>query len=198
MSAIAQRLPHRLDRDPSLAAEFRQSVIFASVPLLIVALAGWGWATNSAPPPDWGWVVAPLFALVTLGFVWNVALKARRALGGRSPVVEVDSQPWRPGSTGQVRIVDPDAASLESLDVFLVAEGINVTHVPLTTANSSGWRFTEAVWHHATLMTVSKDVLRGSGLFDQVSSAVVPTEAARTEWHWLILVVGRVARGGAS
>ena len=124
MSEVAQHLRHRLDRDPSLLGELRQSVIYASVPLFIVALAAWGWTTNSAPLPNWVlWFVAPLFALVTLGFVWNVVLKAHRVLQGRAPAVEVDTQPWRPGDTGQVRIVDSDSASLETLDVFLVAVG---------------------------------------------------------------------------
>jgi len=75
MSAVARQLPHRLERDPSLAAELRQSVIFASVPLFIIAVAAWGRATNSAPVPDWLWSVAPIFAVMTLGFVWNVGVR---------------------------------------------------------------------------------------------------------------------------
>ncbi len=92
MSEVPQHLGHRLDRDPSLRSELRQSVIFASVPLCIVAVAAWGWGTDFAPAPEWVWFVAPIFALVILGFVWNVVLKAHRVLRGRSPVVEVDTQ----------------------------------------------------------------------------------------------------------
>lgn len=195
MSVFPQQLPHRLVRDPSLRSELRQSIVFASVPLFIVAVAAWGWATDSAPVPQWLWFVAPIFALMTLGFVWNVVLKALRLLRGRSPVVEVDTQPWRPGETRQVRLVYPDSASLESLDVFLVAEGMEVKRVPLTAMFSSGWRFTEAVKYHKALLTLPRDVLRGSGPVNQIVSTVVPAEAAGNQWRWQILLVGRVARG---
>ena len=196
MAEPPRQLRHRLARDPSLLAELRQATILASVPLFIAALAAWGWATNPAQSmPGWLWVAGPLFALVTLGFLWNVALKGVRVLRGSAPVVEVDTQPWRPGATDRLRIVDSDCQSLEGLDVFLIAEDIKVERVPLTATYSSGWRFTEAVRHHTSLLAEPREALRGSRPFDRTLIAATPSEAAGKRWRWHILLVGRVARG---
>ena len=194
-AAVPQHFRHRLERNPSLRDELRQSIVFASVPLFILAVGGWGWWTDSASAPRWVRFVAPVFLLVTLGFVWNIVLRARRVLSGRVPVVEVDTQPWHAGAPVQVRIAHPDAASFESFEAHLVAESTQVERVPLTTADSGGWRFTEAVRHHMSLLTVPGEALRGAGPLDRVVNAVVPLEAAGNQWRWQVLLVGRVARG---
>jgi hypothetical protein len=190
VSAVVPLLPHRLARDPSLGAEVRQAAIHASVPLFLTLLA-WlgtrGTLGNAEPPPGW---VLPVLALFSAGFVWSLVLKLVRALRGRIPVVEVDAQPWRPGETAAVRIVDADPGGLDGLEVALVAMGLKVERVPLTTASSSGWRFSSELRHHLPLLTLSRDEL-AAGPVDRRVEAVVPREAADNDWRWRIVVLGR-------
>lgn len=176
-------------------AEARGAGIHALVPVFMTAVA-WiafsGWlAQGRAPAPGiWEWVVLAVLGLFSLGFVARFAGKLRRALGGRVPTVEVDAQPWQPGAEGQVRIADPDTGSLDALEVALVADGVNVTRVPLTTANDGAWRISPAVRHHLPLGRFTRAELQPRAI-ERVIAFTVPREAADRDWRWRVVVLGR-------
>jgi hypothetical protein len=195
-----QRFPHRLERDPSLAAEVRQAVIYALVPLFLVALGMFGWAQRDPPPalsdlPLWVPVAAAGLLLATLGFLGNVAVKANRAIRGIAPLVEIETLPLRPGQSSGIRIYDPAPRAVEKLEAYLIAEAIRVERVPLTTASDAGWRFTEFVRAQQQLLSATAEELRQSPVFDRVARLTVPLEAADHAWRWQILIVASRSRG---
>ena len=190
---VPSRLLQRLERDPSLMAEARSAAIHALVPVFMTAIA-WtalsGWLSPAPAPAigTWEWVLLAILGLFSLGFVARFAGRLRRAVSGGVPTVEVDSQPWEPGAAGRVRIAGSDTGSLDALEVVLVADGVNVTRVPLTTANDGAWRISAAVRHQLPLMSLTRAELQS---LDRLIDFTVPSEAAGRDWRWRVVVLGR-------
>jgi hypothetical protein len=185
----------RLERDPSLMADARSAAIHAMVPLFITAVAWIGFSGWLAPDPapatgTWEWVVLAILGLFSFGFVARFADRLRRAVRGQAPTVEVDAQPWQPGAAGRVRIADPDTRSLDALEVVLVADGVDITKVPLTTASDGAWRISSAVRHQLPLASLTRAQLQPRSI-DRVIDFTVPHEAADQDWRWRVVVLGR-------
>ena len=185
----------RLERDPSPMAEARSAAIHALVPVFMTAVAWIGFSGWLAPGPApatgiWEWVALAVLGLFSLGFVARFAGRLGRAVSGRVPTVEVDHQPWQPGAAGQVRIADPDTEPLDRLEVVLVADGVNVTRVPLTTANDGAWRISSAVRHQLPLASFTQAELQPRSI-DRVIGFTVPSEAVDQRWRWRVVVLGR-------
>jgi hypothetical protein len=198
MSELSRVLPYRLEREPSLATELRQAVVYASVPLLLVALAGYGWTTNRpATPlfeqPLWIPLAGAVLALMTLGFLGNVAVKALRALRGTAPLVEMETAPLRPAQQTRARVSTNETSGLAKLEVYLIAEAIRAERVPLTSMSAGGWRFTELVVHQQQLASADGATLAAP--FDRTVALTLPAAAADRAWRWQILVVGTTPRG---
>lgn len=186
----------RLLRQPTLAAELRQAVVYASVPVLMTSLAAWAWMRDPASVPGWFTYVGVGLGIVLLTLLWNVAAHARRVARGSEPVIEVSAVPVQPGQPFQLRVVDEDAAGVESVEVFLIAEDVKVEQVRLTTVNGSAWRFTEVVRHQVPVLSASKDALRMEGhRLDRTVTTQIPAEFTDRNWRWAVLVVGPVGRG---
>ena len=195
---VPTRPLQRLERDPSPMADARSAAIHAIVPIFVTALAWIGFSGWLAPGPapatgTWEWVLLAILGLFSLGFVARFAGRLRRAISGQVPTVEVDTQPWQPGAAGHVRIGDPDTASLDALEVVLIADGVNVTRVPLTTANDGAWRISSAVRQPLPLVSLTRSQLQ-AGSIDRVIDFTVPREAADHDWRWRVVVLGRKDR----
>jgi len=179
-------------------ADARSAAIHAIVPVFVTALAWIGFSGWLAPSPapaigTWEWVLLAILGLFSLGFVARFAGRLRRAVSGKVPTVEVDTQPWQPGAAGRVRIADPDTGSLDALEVVLIAGGVNVTRVPLTTANDGAWRISSAVRQQLPLLSLTRSELQ-PGSIDRVIDFTVPREAADQDWRWRVVVLGRKDR----
>jgi hypothetical protein len=176
-------------------ADARSAAIHAIVPAFMTAIAWIAFSGLLAPGPapatgTWERVVLAILGLFSLGLVARFAGRLRRAVSGRVPTVEVDSQPWQPGAAAQVRIADRDTGSLDALEIVLVADGVNVKRVPLTTANDGGWRISSAVRHQLPLASLARAELQPRSI-DRLIGFTVPREAAGQDWRWRVVVLGR-------
>ena len=88
-----------------------------------------------------------------------------------------------------MRIVDPDTRSLDGLEVVLVADGVNVTKVPLN-SDDGGWRISGAVRHQLPLVSLTQAELQQPSI-DRLVAFTVPREAANQDWRWRVVVLGR-------
>jgi hypothetical protein len=175
---------HRLSPDPVGGQGFLASAI---VCFGMAGILYYGISQQTGPSPRELWAAFGFVALFGLALVVAILKKALRRGSSRSPVVEVDAQPWRPGLRHQVRVVVPDPKSLIELDVSLQA--LSWERVP----RSSRRRKHQVPVHTTTLLNLSGDALeaaRSAGTIDRIVGVAVPSEAASQQWLWGINVRG--------
>jgi hypothetical protein len=177
---IAAQLPHRLERYPSPMADARSAAIYAAVPVFMTVIS---WLGDARLP-------LIILGVVSVGLLANVARKLRRASSGRIPIVEVDAQPWKPGQAGQVRVFDPDVASLDGVEVVLVADAVNIRKLPQ--GQGDGWQISPVLRHYVPLLSVK--TAECQAFIDRTIPVTVPREAADQDWHWRIVVLGQKAK----
>jgi hypothetical protein len=197
MAEVARRLPHRLDRNPSVLGEIRYWGLIAAVWLGITGLLAYVVVRDGGEVPWWAWLALGIGGLVGVGLVWDVAGKAWRGMRGRTPVVELSQHPL--GAEGaRLRVVETHAGSLTGLTVLLVAGAAKIERVHSdagVTGVRAAYRITGEVRHESTLLALAGHELAGTDTVDRTVDLRVPPEALEQPWMWRIAVLQHVRRG---
>jgi len=174
---------HRLTPDPAGGQGFLAGAI---VCFGMAGIISYGISQQTGPTPWELWAAFGFVALFGVGLVVAILKKAARRWTGRSPVVEVDAQPWRPGLRHQLRVVVPDPKALVELEVTLEALSWELLE-------ASRRRRHQVPVHTTTLLRLSGDDLeraRAGGRIERTLDVTLPGEARTQQWLWGINVRG--------
>jgi hypothetical protein len=198
MADIDRRLPHRLDRNPSVLGEIRYWGLIATVWLGITGLLAYVVLRDGGEGPWWAWLAIGIGGLVGVGLVWDLLNRAWRGLAGRTPVVEISRHPIGPDGVAQVRVVEPHPGSLAGLTVVVVAGAVKIERVhsgPGVTGVRAAYRISGDVRHQDTLLVIDGHELGGAGHVDRLVELRIPEAVVREPWMWRIAVLQHVRRG---